>query len=141
MNPILAVDWGTKRLGLAVSDPTGTLARSLPTQVLGSPADSLALVREAVLEHEVQTVLLGLPYHMNGTEGASAGAVRRLGEALAKEGLVVQYLDERMSSEEAMQYLRERGETRPPKERVDQIVAVMLLQNFLDHSRQGEGRA
>lgn len=141
MNPILAVDWGTKRLGLAVSDPTGTLARSLPTLVLRSPADTPGLIRKAAIEHQAQTVLLGLPYNMNGTEGASAETVRRLGKALEEEGLVVQYLDERMSSEEAMQYLRERGETRPPKERVDQIVAVMLLQNFLDHSPQGEGSA
>ena len=51
------------------------------------------------LEHQAQTILLGLPYHMNGTEGASAGAVRRLGGMLEEEGLAVQYLDERMSSE------------------------------------------
>jgi putative Holliday junction resolvase len=141
VNPILAVDWGRKRLGLAVSDPTGTIARSLPTLTLDSPSDALAGIRSAVFEHEARTILLGLPYNMNGTEGASAGAVRRLGEALEAEGLVVRYLDERMSTEDAMEFLRERGEPRPPKDRLDQIAAVMLLQSFLDHSPQGEGRA
>jgi len=117
VNPILAVDWGTKRLGLAVSDPTGTLARSLPTLHLQSPTDALIRIREAAAEHEAQIVLLGLPVNMNGSEGTSASAVRRLGEALEQEGIQVRYLDERLSSEEAKQYLDERGETRPPKER------------------------
>lgn len=130
--PVLAVDWGTRRLGLAVSDPLGTLARPLPTLQVRGAADAQTQILAALETHEAASVLLGLPLNMDGSEGPSAVRVRALGAALIAAGCRVGYTDERMSSEDAMTFLRERGERRPEKARVDQVAALLLLQAYLD---------
>jgi putative Holliday junction resolvase len=134
LSRVLAVDWGTRRIGLAVSDPGGTLARPLDTLRVKSAADAARKVAEVARAEEAETILVGLPLHLPGDEGPSAERARRLGEALAALGFWVYYEDERLTSEDALRFLRERGERRPPKERIDQVAALLLLQAFLDRS-------
>jgi putative Holliday junction resolvase len=129
---ILGVDWGTKRVGVAVSDPDRHLARPLPTVEAATPAEAVQGVLRAARTEGADIVLVGLPVHMNGEEGASARKARRLGDALEKAGLTVIYRDERLTTEEAMELLRRQGERRPAKERVDQMAALVLLQDYLD---------
>jgi putative Holliday junction resolvase len=135
---ILAVDWGTKRIGLALSDPTRLLARSLPTAVVRGAAEAERRVEQAARREGAETILIGLPLHMEGEEGSSARGARRLGEALARKGFEVHYRDERLTTEEALDFLRSRGETRPDKTRIDQVAALILLQEYLDELRERE---
>jgi putative Holliday junction resolvase len=141
VSPFLAVDWGTKRLGLAVSDPTGLLARALPTLMVDTPGQAALSIAEIAHAEGANTIILGLPLNMNGSEGTSARSARELGGALEQVGFTVTYHDERLTSEEALEYLRQQGVTRPEKERVDQVAALLLLQNYLDHRPRGEGCA
>jgi putative Holliday junction resolvase len=129
---ILGIDWGTKRVGVAVSDPGRHLARPLPTLLASTPEEAAQGVLQAAREADAETVLVGLPVHMNGEEGASARKARRLGAALEKAGLTVIYRDERLTSEEARERLRQQGDRRPARERVDQMAALVLLQDYLD---------
>jgi putative Holliday junction resolvase len=114
------------------------LARSLPTLIVASARDALEKVEVAARKEGVQTVLVGLPLHLHGEEGSSARRARRLGDGLAEKGFTVLYRDERLTSEEALDYLRRRGEKRPEKARIDQVAALILLQEFLDELREEE---
>jgi putative Holliday junction resolvase len=141
LSRILAVDWGSRRIGLALSDPSRILARPLPTLLVKSSREALEGIVKAARGEEVDTVLLGLPFHMGGEEGTSARRVRQLGESLRSEGFTILYVDERMSSEDAMAWLRERGERRPEKARIDQVAALLLLQGYLDAGGGGSRHA
>ncbi len=135
MSRVLAVDWGTRRVGVAISDPTGLVARPLPTLSVRGARDAEARVIETARREEADLIVLGLPLNFDGSPGDSAARARALGEALESAGFTVDYVDERLSSEEALRYLRERGEPRPPKPRVDQIAALLLLQEYLETRR------
>jgi putative Holliday junction resolvase len=129
---ILAVDWGTQRVGVAISDPGGVLARSLPTLVVRGPRDALVQVAALARREGAAVILIGLPLHLSGEPGESARAARKLGAGLSAEGFRVLYRDERLSSEKARDLLRERGERRPEPGRVDAMTAALLLQEHLD---------
>jgi putative Holliday junction resolvase len=131
---ILAVDWGTRRVGVAVSDPSGLVARPLPTLKVKSARDAREQVERAARSEEAEVVVIGLPLNMDGTEGASAARARSLGAALEAQGFAVRFLDERLTTDDARRWLRERGEARPDLGRVDQVAALLLLQEFLAES-------
>lgn len=128
-------------MGLAVSDESRLLARPLPTLQVKSAEDAVEGVALAARREEAGTVVVGLPLHLSGVEGASARAARRLGEALRARGFEVIFVDERLSTEEARRLARERGERRGAKERMDQLAAVLLLQEFLDAHGRESGHA
>ena len=140
MSRVLAVDWGTRRVGVAVSDPSGLVARPLPTLRVTSARDAREQVEETAVREEADVVLIGLPLNMDGTEGPAAARARSLGAALEAQGLAVRFLDERLTSDDARRWLRERGESRPDTGRVDQVAALLLLQEFLTEARES-GRA
>ena len=130
----LAIDYGTKRTGLALSDPTGTLARPLP--FLPTKADA-KLAREiaALAQKEQATlILLGLPRHMNGSLGESAAAVQAFAAVLEKTTTVpVKLVDERLSTVQASRQLRESGrDARAQRGLIDSEAAAVLLQGYLD---------
>ena len=131
MSRVLAVDWGTRRVGLAISDPTGLLARPLPTAQVTGARDALRAVSEVAREERVDTVLLGLPLHASGEEGESASRVRRMGKSLTTRGFEVIYRDERWTSVDADAFLEERGERNPGPGRRDQVAALILLDAYL----------
>lgn len=135
----LGVDIGKKRTGLAISDPTGLIAR--PLEVVAGGADAAALgraLRPIVDREEVGGLVVGLPLRMGGEEGPEAVHARAVGVHLARAfGLPVQMWDERLSTVEATDRLIEAGLGREErKDQLDKVAAALILQDFLD-SRHG----
>jgi putative Holliday junction resolvase len=130
----LALDYGSHRIGLALSDPTGTLARPLP--FLPAKADAkLAREIKALAEKEkVELILLGLPRHMNGSLGEAAAKVQAFAVELGKATSVpLQLVDERLSTVQASRQLQEAGrDSRNQRGRIDSEAAAVLLQGYLD---------
>jgi putative holliday junction resolvase len=140
---VLAVDVGTRRLGVAVSDPTGTVASPLATVPRRTPAEDAKALAALAGEHAATTVVVGLPVTLAGREGPAAKAVRAwLGElaALLPE-LDLQLADERLSTVAAERALVGGGvRRRARREIVDQVAASVFLQTWLDARREAEGR-
>ncbi len=135
MSRVLAVDWGTRRVGVAISDETWSLARSLPTIHVESPREAAVALIELVRENEVAIIVMGDPVHMDGREGSSSFRVRRLRSRLERALPGVRFIlwDERLSSRQALEMLKERQERiRGAPGRLDQVAAAILLQSFLD---------
>jgi putative Holliday junction resolvase len=131
---VLAIDFGSARIGLALSDPTGTLARPLP--FLPAKGDA-KLAREIALlaeKEEAGRILLGLPRHMNGTLGEAAAKVQAFATALAAATKIpIQMVDERLTTVQASRQLQEAGrDTRAQRGRIDSEAAAVLLQGWLD---------
>jgi len=96
---ILAVDWGERRIGLAVSDPSGVIATALPTLKVGGRAEALAGVAKVAAETEAECIVVGLPLLMSGTRGSAAVTAQAFAESLASlTGLKVETYDERLTS-------------------------------------------
>ncbi len=131
----MGLDYGERRIGVAISDPTGTLAQPHETidQRKGGLAGALARIRALVGELDVDRIVVGLPIHMNGRVGPEAEAARRFGERVRQEtGVPVEYLDERWTTREAERALREMGSRgRAMRERVDATAAALLLRVYL----------
>jgi len=141
---ILAVDWGERRIGLAVSDDLGVLATGLPTLEIRGEAEAVARVADTIRTVEADSVVVGLPLTLKGERGEAARAVERFAEALRRETpVVVSLYDERLTSALAERRMRERGEkSRGRKGRVDQGAAVALLEGWLAKLRiEREGDA
>lgn len=139
----LGVDFGVKRVGVALSDETGTLASPLPTLVrrLGKRPPLAAL--EAIgTTHGVAAVVFGLPLELSGEESAWTEEVRAVGDALGvRLGVPVHFVDERMTSVRAERNVRSSGlplRKREEKGRVDAEAAVLILQQWLDQERRRE---
>lgn len=133
MARLLGIDVGERRIGVAMSDPDGILATGI--EVLDRKrVDPVARIRALALEHAVTTAIVGLPLNMDGTEGRSAVMARDLGGALErKAGLVVIYVDERLTTVSAENALIEGGMRRKDRKGVvDRIAAQLILQGYLD---------
>lgn len=144
MPRILAVDWGERRIGLAVSDDLGILATGLPTLEIRGGAEAVARVADTIRTVEADSVVVGLPLTLKGERGEAARAVERFAEALRRETPVgVSLYDERLTSALAERRMRELGEkSRGRKGRVDQGAAVALLEGWLAKLRiEREGDA
>ena len=131
---ILALDHGTKRIGVAVSDETKTIAQPLG-YILAEPfADFLARLRQLIQEKEVELILVGLPRNMDGSYGPAAEKVQTFVAALGGAITVpIKMWDERLTSAQANRVLIQGGARRAKrKEKVDQTAAAILLQSYLD---------
>lgn len=131
MSRVLGVDFGTKRVGLAISDGLGLLASPLDVVTRERVVD---FVREIAIEMEVSKIVVGLPTALGGHEGASADEARALGKDLhnATE-LPVFYHDERFTSRMAETALLGKGmKRRDRRQKVDKIAAAIILQDYLD---------
>jgi len=133
----LAVDLGTRRIGLAVSDPLGITAQGLPS--LERRRDVGAQVLEVCREWGVGSVVVGLPLNMNGTKGPAAVAAEAFAAVMAaRSGLPVVVWDERLSSASAEKVLIEAGVGRDKRRKrglVDRGAATIFLQTYLDRRR------
>jgi putative Holliday junction resolvase len=133
----LAVDPGSKRVGIAISDPTGTIAQALTT-VAAQPGDTLAArLAELAKANEAGRIIVGLPLRMDGTNGPEAAAARKLAGLLRDaSGLPVELVDERLTSVAAERSLIEGGMRREKRRvSVDRVAATLLLQSHLDRKR------
>src|SRR5688572_18952146 len=137
---VLGLDVGDRRIGMAVSDETGTLASALETLTRVGPRKDARAVAERVLRHEVEAVVVGLPLNMDGTRGAQAEKVLAFCEAIrARVRVPVVTLDERLTSVEAEQILARSGRGRKQRRAlVDQVAATVILQEYLDHRKAAE---
>ena len=140
---ILAVDWGERRIGLAVSDPTGVIASALPTLTVSGRDDALARVAAAAQACEAERIVVGLPLTMAGGRGEAALAAEAFAEALRRRlPLTVDTYDERLTSALSQRRLHERGiKTGHAKGKVDAGAAVALLESYLQRLAATRGGA
>ncbi|HUA38323.1 MAG TPA: Holliday junction resolvase RuvX [Candidatus Sulfopaludibacter sp.] len=134
---ILALDHGTKRIGVAVSDETKTIAQPLEYVPAAPFADFLARLKKLLAEKEVDLVLIGLPRNMDGTYGPAAQKVEAFIAALRSAITIpIKTWDERLTSSQANKVLIQ-GKVRRDrrKEKVDKMAAAILLQSYLDGVR------
>ncbi|MGZ4572055.1 MAG: Holliday junction resolvase RuvX [Blastococcus sp.] len=137
---VLGVDVGTVRVGLALSDLTGTLASPLETLNRAKNLSDLDRLAALVAEHEVTEVVVGEPVHLSGASGASARDAADYAQELADRipDVPVILIDERLSTVTAASHLREGGiDSRKQRSVIDQAAAVVILQQFLDSRRAG----
>ena len=134
---ILAVDPGSKRVGLALSDPTATIAQALAT-VPAEPSSSLARrILEIARTNDAARIVVGLPKRLDGSRGPEAMAAQTLAGALRKEsGLPVELVDERLTTVAAERSLIAAGVRRDKRRlSVDRVAATLMLQAHLDRRR------
>ena len=146
MPRILAVDWGERRIGLAVSDPLGILAIGLPTLEIRGEAEAVARVADTIREVEADAVVVGLPLTLAGRKGDAALAAERFAQRIQEAtGVSVSLYDERLTSAIAQRRLHETGtRTRGRKGKLDQGAAVALLEGWLaklEHQQRREDDA
>ena len=136
---ILAIDPGSKRVGLALSDPTATIAQALAT-VPAEPAGTLvARIAEIARTSDAARVVVGLPRRLDGSRGPEAKAAQAFADALRKEsGLPVELVDERLTTVAAERSLIAGGVRREKRRlSVDRVAATLMLQAHLDRRRAG----
>jgi putative Holliday junction resolvase len=135
----MAVDPGSKRVGLALSDPTATIAQALAT-VPAEPAATLASrLAEVARKHEAERIVVGLPRRLDGTRGPEAVSATELASLLRKASrLPVELVDERLTTVAAERALIAQGVRREKRKlSVDGVAAVLMLQAHLDRRRAG----
>jgi putative holliday junction resolvase len=133
----MAVDPGSKRVGLAVSDPTETIAQALAT-IPAEPANTLpSRLAEIAKSQDARRIVVGLPLRLDGTHGPEAAAARRLAHGLRQAtGLPVEMVDERLTTAAAERALIAGGVRRAKRRlSVDRVAATLLLQGHLDAAR------
>ena len=130
----LGVDFGTVRIGLAVSDPDANLAFPLATYTRRSRQHDAQFIRTVIEHQNVGQILVGLPIHLRGNEGAKAKEARAFGAWLGEiSSLPIVFWDERFTTAEAEDYLLEAGLTSKRRNvRRDRVAAQILLQSYLD---------
>lgn len=134
MARILGIDYGERRIGVAISDTTGTIATPLQTIDGTAPQQAARAIAEIARDREVERIVVGLPMRMDGSSGPSAENAKAFGERLLKAGSCpVEYWDERFSSRTAEQALIEGGARRQKRKQViDKLAAQIILQHYLD---------
>ncbi len=136
---ILGLDVGSRRIGVAVSDPLGITAQGLETLERRNKKYDFEYLRRLIRQYEIKEIVVGLPLRMSGAEGTQSEKMRAFADDLAKRfGLPVHLWDERLTSAEANRFLREtelsiekRGKA------VDRMAAVLILQGWMEHRAVG----
>ena len=134
---ILAIDFGARKIGLAVTDELGLTAQGLGTYYRGNKKADFDHLRRTIKQYNVTEIVMGLPLRMSGNEGIQAEKVQAFAEELRRKfKLPVELFDERLTSVEANRVLRETEMSiRRRAEVVDQLAAVLILQAFMEYRR------
>jgi len=135
---VLAVDWGQRRFGIAISDPSRLIAQPLTTLTRRPKQRApVGAIAELAAAHQAAEIVVGLPLTPEGEEQAASREARAFGESLAKRtGLPVSYVDERLTTAHALRSARRSGvKDRDSRARLDQMAAVGILQAWLDRNR------
>ncbi|OGB67011.1 MAG: hypothetical protein A2Y94_10290 [Caldithrix sp. RBG_13_44_9] len=133
----LAIDYGSKRCGLAISDPTFTIAQKLKTLNFTSIAKLISELRQIIEEYQVVKIILGLPLNLQGQDSEKTREVRNIaGKLTAQLPVPVILFDERFSTSRAEQVLHLLGK-KPSRSReyIDQLAAQDILQTYLDQEK------
>lgn len=140
---VLALDVGTVRIGIAVSDPTGTIAQPVENYTRVSRKTDIEHIQAVAEEYHVTRIVSGLPKLLDGSEGEQAAKTRSFVERVSRATqLPAVYWDERLTSIVAEQVLVEAGVSRAKrKKHVDKLAATVILQSWLDaqHEKKEEG--
>lgn len=134
---VLGIDYGEKKIGIAISDELGLFARGLCTLVRKNVRADLQFLREIIDREKVSLLVLGLPLKFDGSEGIQCEKVRRFAGKLEDMfHLPVIFVDEVLSTEEAREVMALRPRVRGLKrEEIDRIAAAIILQRYLDQVR------
>ena len=134
---LLAIDFGTRRLGLALSTPEQNLSTPLEVWTRRDAAVDAQRLRQVIDEYHVRGIVVGLPLHTGGEEGLSARRAREFGQWVRRTlALPVAFWDERCSSAAAEDWMLEAGLTRDQRRsRRDMLAAHVILQSYLEHRR------
>jgi putative holliday junction resolvase len=133
---VLAIDYGRKRIGLAVSDELGVTAQPLSILVRTNRQNDVRRLREICREHGVAQIVVGHPLHMSGQAGEMASEAAHFGARVQKElGIPVELVDERLTSWEAEQLAAQTQSAARKKGALDDLAAAILLREYLDHKR------
>jgi putative holliday junction resolvase len=137
---ILAIDYGRKRIGLALSDEMGLTAHPLETLLRTNRRNDIRHLREVCREHAVGQIIVGHPLHMTGEAGEMAQEASRFAARLEKDlGIGVFLVDERLTSWEAEQLMADSGsKSRRKSKHVDDVAAAVLLRDYLNQARTEE---
>lgn len=131
MGQVLAVDYGTRRLGIAVSDSEGKFA--MPVVAVEEPRRRrAAAVAQLATERDVERIVIGRPRRHGGEDSSLWPEIERFGRSLVQRGFEVVYEDEAFTSAEADQRLNSSGPGRRPRGRTDAVAASVILQQYLD---------
>lgn len=123
---ILGIDYGSKRVGLAISDESHTLARELD---IWSPTEFWEKIDALVAEQEIKRIIIGLPLNMSGEHTESTRRVQEFCDKLEEHTTIpIEYMDERLSSVMA-------GNLPGGKKNIDSLAAQIILQNYLDKQK------
>jgi putative Holliday junction resolvase len=134
---ILAIDYGRKRIGVALSDELGLTAQPLVTIVRANRRDDLRRLRQICRRHGVARILVGHPLHITGEAGEMAAEAARFAARLKKElRIMVELVDERLTTWEADQLMAEtNSSSRRKRIHIDDVAAAILLREYLNRQR------
>ena len=133
---ILGLDYGSKTVGVAITDPMGITVQPLKTIIRDRESalrKTLKEIQEIVEENDVEKIILGLPLNMNDTEGDRAKLTREFADKLKlRVSVPIEFEDERLTTMEAAEILDESGVKRSEQKRViDQVAAQLILEQYL----------
>lgn len=129
----LGIDYGRRRIGLALSDPTLLIATPLVIIENRGIKKTVLQIWDIIQKNDVKQVVVGLPLHANGDESEMSREARKFGEVFEKLGLSVAFVDERYTSYEAESLI---GNQRQSKNLIDKVAASIILQIYLDERRK-----
>ena len=134
---ILAIDYGRRRIGLAISDELALTASPLPVMQRKNRRDDFRRLQKLLGEYQVGLVLVGKPVHLSGRQSEMAEEASRFAKRLAKDlGVKVDLLDERLTSWEAEQISKATRGSKNKKQHLDSTAAAILLREYLDAARE-----
>lgn len=141
MGRILALDYGNKRIGMAITDPLGITAQPFNVLCGLSESEIIKRISSIIEEKNIEKIVLGLPLTLKGTRGKSVKKVEHFAERLSRKVSVpIIYWDERFTSVQAQRALIQMNEkVYRHKEKVDLIASVILLQSYLDFVKGSSG--
>ena len=139
---VLGLDVGSKRIGLAVSDPLGITAQGLETLRRKNKRTDLEQLARIVRDYQVSEIVVGYPLRLSGAEGTQSEKMQHFAEDLRKQfGLPVHLWDERLTSSQANRILREADlSIKKRAGAVDRMAAVLILQNWMEAREWGRGQ-
>ena len=131
---ILGLDFGERRIGVALSDPSAIIAQPLAVIERRGLAEDIGSIKALISQHGVESVVMGLPLTLKGERGPQAQRALAFGNELKRATQVaIEWMDERFTTAQGSRALSEAGENgRQQKKRIDQVAAQLILQSYLD---------